>query len=144
MLDKANNTKAPSPKRKIERWEIGWLVLLVLGPAVFLGPYVALFFVVYLTVPEVWLFLVLAILGIILYALCVYLLFRIWFKAKDPNYASGPVDTTAADLSFGPRLNAGIIGFALYHGLFGGRMKANSDSAWDDLLWQEKYRHHDY
>jgi len=133
-----------SSKRKIERWEIGWYVLFILGPAAFIGPVVALLFAFYFAVPDYSFFLILAILGIILYVLTVFFLVRAWIKAGNPNTKPGHIDASALDSNPGPKLNAGVIGIAFLHGLFGGRKKSGSDTAWSDLYWQEKYRHQNY
>lgn len=133
-----------SPKRKIKRWEIGWYVLFILGPAAFIGPFVALFFALYFAAPDYTLFLILAILGIILYILMVVFLIRAWIRAGDPHYKPAPVDISDVDVNTGSKLNAGVMGLALFHGLFGGHNNSDSGNAWNDLYWQEKYRHHDY
>ena len=118
--DVVKNTTQPSPKRRIERWEIGWYVLLILGPTIYIAPFVILFFVLY-SIGLGWLFLVLAILGIILYPISVFLLLRMWRKAGDPNAKPFPIAVPDEDLYYGPKWNAGIVGMALFHGLFGGR-----------------------
>lgn len=70
-----------------------------------------------------WLFLVLAILGIILYPVSVFLLLRMWKKVGAPNAKPQHIAIPDEDLNYGPKWNAGIVGKALYHGLFGGRHK---------------------
>lgn len=132
-----------SPKRRIERWEISWYVLLILGPTVYIAPFVALFCVLY-SVGLGWLFLVLAILGLVLYPISVVLLLRMWKKAGDPYEKPHHISAIDEDFSLAPKWNAGIVGLALYHGLFGGRHKSNSNTEFRDLFWQEKYRNHDY
>ena len=121
-----------SPRRKIERWEIGWYVLIILGPAAFIWPFVALSFALYFAVPNYIFFLILAILGIILYVLIVFFLLRAWIRAGDPKYKPGPVDVSNVDIPTGPNLNAGIIGLASFHGLFGGHNNSNSGSIIED------------
>ena len=135
------STSKKTPKRKIERWEIGWYVLFILGPAAFIGPFVALFFAMYFAAPDYAFFLILAILGIILYSLMVFFLLRTWIRSGDPKYKPGPVNPADFDNTPGPGLNAGITGLALFRGLFGGHSDSASGNAWSDLYWQEKYRH---
>lgn len=116
----SSEDSSASPKHKIERWEIGWYVLFILGPIVYIAPLVIMFFVLY-SVGLGWFFLVLAILGIILYPISVFLLLRMWKKAGDPNAKPFPIAVPDENLYYGPKWNAGIVGMALYHGLFGGR-----------------------
>lgn len=83
--DNLNTTKA-SPKRYNRRWEIGWYVLFILGPAAFIGPFVALFFALFSATSEYSFFLILGILGIVLYLLIVFVLIRTWIQAGDPYW----------------------------------------------------------
>ena len=135
------STSKKTPKRRIERWEIWWYILFIFGPAAFIGPFVALFFALYFAAPEISIFLILAILGIIIYCLLVFFLLRTWIKAGDPNYKPGPFNPGDIDTTPHQGLNAGITGLALFHGLFGGHRDSDSSFAWSDLYWQEKYRH---
>lgn len=144
-----NDEPKGSPQRRIERWEIWWILLSILGPAAFIGPFVALLFGFHAAAGG-WFFLALAIVGIVLYALIVFLLLRTWVKAprtssgaKTYYSSNGSGSITTDDLDLGPKVNAGIIGMAMLHCLFGGNHKSSSDTAYDDLFWQEKYRNHD-
>lgn len=74
------------PERKNGRWKIGWYVLAILGPAVPIGMVVALFFGFYAADPGHSFFLILAILGIILYVLIAFFLVRAVWQAGDPRY----------------------------------------------------------
>ena len=137
--DNLNTTKA-SPKRENRRWEIGWYVLFILGPAAFIGPFVALFFALYSATSEYSFFLILGILGIVLYLLIVFILIKTWIQAGNPNSKPAPTSDTFVDILPGTPLNLGIMGIAMLHGLFGGQSKSDSDTAFSDLFWQEKYR----
>lgn len=108
-----------SPKRNTKRSGIGWLIVFMLYPLLFyIAPFVALFFLLYY-IGVGWLCLALAILGILFYAYFVFWLLREWKRFKDPNYKP-PTSGTSVDFGHGPQWNAGIVGLALYHGLFGG------------------------
>jgi len=147
----SSKTKAPSSKRKVERWEIGWYVLFIFGPAVPIGFLAALFFSIYAATDTVF-FLVLAILCILLYPLPVWWLIKTWraagakasqtaaIKAPGSKPSSGSV--TEVDLTPPPGPNPVIIGTAFLHGLFGKHHQSSSDTAFKDLFWQEKYRDH--
>ena len=136
-----NDEPKGSPRRRIERWEIWWILLSILGPAAFIGPFVALFFGFHAAAGG-WFFLALAIVGIVLYALIVFLLLRTCSGAKTYYGSTGSGSITTDDLDLGPKVNAGIIGMAMLHGLFGGNHKSSSDTTYDGLFWQEKYRNH--
>ena len=108
-------------EQKNTRGKIGWYVLAILGPAAPIGMVVALFFGFYAADPDHAFFLILAILGIILYVLIAFFLVRAVWQAGDPRYKSKPgrAGVSAADFDPDPGLNAGIIGLALFRGLFG-------------------------
>lgn len=107
-------------KKKL-RGKIGWYLLAILGPAVPIGMVVALFFGFYSAAPEYPLFLILAILGIVIYCVITFFLVQAVKRAGDPRYKSKPsrAGVSAVDLDPDPGLNAGIIGLALFRGLFG-------------------------
>jgi len=124
--DSNNSDTQTVTKPEKVRWGIGWYVLFILGPAAFIGPFVALFLGFYSAAPESSFFLWLAILGIILYGIIVFCLLRALGKASDINYKPGPVSVSDADdYRPNPKIKAGLIGMALFHGLFGGRSQSN-------------------
>ena len=63
--------------RQERRLSVARLVLGIIVPAVFIGPFVALFFAIYSAVPELLSFFILGILGITMYVLIVLTLLRI-------------------------------------------------------------------
>ena len=80
-----------SPKHKIARWEIGWYVSFILGPAIIIAPAVYCCFGLYYAAPDYSFFLILAILGIVLYVVSVFLLFTMWGRAGKPDKQKGPI-----------------------------------------------------
>lgn len=108
-------------EQKNTRGKIGWYVLAILGPAVPIGMAVALFFGFYSAAPEIPLFLILAILGIVLYCVITFFLVQAVKRAGDPRYKPKPgrAGVSVTEFDPDPELNAGIIGLALFRGLFG-------------------------
>jgi len=68
-----------------KRWRFGWYLLLILVPAAFIGPIVALFIKLYFAAPDFQLFLILAVLGIIFYVSIEVILLKELDMAQDPN-----------------------------------------------------------
>ena len=146
-----NNDPKVSPENKDRGW-IGWYLFFAFGLAVPFGLVVALFFGFHAATPESSFFLILAILGIVVYVVLAVLLYFACKRSGDSKYKSKPVSNnktgritlSSDDLIRDPKLDASIAGLAMFHGLFGGRKKSESNSARDDFLWQEKYRHYDH
>ncbi len=141
-VNKPNNAR----RRKIQRWEIGWIVLLVLGPTSLTVAFVILMFDIQ-SATGGWFFPLLGILGIVLYVIVEIALLRAWFRPEDEQ--SGSMTTTSVGQYSSGDNHEEEAGKALATGLFAGYLlgrhlkndRSVFDRYHDDFLWQEQIRH---
>lgn len=119
---------------------VGWLLAIAM-PSTYIAPFVLLFLIIYLGT-ESTVFLILTIIGALLYILsvvfCVIKLKQPIDPSKTHVAPSNDDDSDAAAQTAGLMFGAGLLGHYI-----GKHHKSSSEKASDDWLWQEKYRSND-
>ncbi len=126
-----DNVSAPS-KRKSGHLGGGFWVLFILGTTVFIGPFIALFFSLYLASPDFQLFLILAVLGIILYVWIIS-----YMVLKSVCQETGPIiRIKGREYRFWGLLIVASIGVLLTYYLLGGLTILFDHFVKSDLSWR--------
>ena len=140
-------TEITAPPQKNKLGWIGWLLAIGV-PAPYTLPFVIVFLIIYLGTDST-LFLILTILGILLYiglvAKCVIKLKEPIDPSKPYSGSAGPssdADSITSSEAAGLMFGAGLLGGLLGH-YIGKHHKSHAEKVRDDWLWQEKYRRYD-